>query len=166
MKNVWTIATRPFKEAHFATFPPDLVRPCILAGTSEKGCCPNCGAQWKRVTDKSFVPQADCSAATAIRSEGQQDDSSRWTGSTRGSAAHRTTGWEPSCACARQSPVPAIVLDPFGGAGTTGLVAAELNRSAVLIELNEASVDIARRRIEPLLTQGSLLHGWSALEVA
>jgi len=126
LKNVWTIPTKPFKEAHFATFPPALARPCIMAGTSEKGCCPNCGTGWRR----------------------------------------NEMTWSPNCGCARLSPVPATVLDPFGGAGTTGLVAAELNRSAVLIELNEASVEIARRRIEPVLGQGSLLYGWSALEVA
>ena len=33
MRNVWTIATEPFKGAHFATFPPDLIRPCIQAST-------------------------------------------------------------------------------------------------------------------------------------
>lgn len=166
LKNVWTIATKAFREAHFATFPPDLARPCIMAGTSEKGCCPNCGAQWRRITEKDFHLQPDVSGSSAIRSSEQLDPSSRWAGSARGSVSHTTIEWRPSCDCPRQSPVAAIVLDPFGGAGTTGLVCAELNRSAVLIELNPESVEIARRRIEPLLTQGSLIHGWSALEVA
>ena len=44
LRNVWKIATHSFKEAHFATFPPKLVEPCIKAGTSEKGCCAECGA--------------------------------------------------------------------------------------------------------------------------
>jgi DNA modification methylase len=77
-RSVWTIATQPFKEAHFATFPPDLAERCIKAGC----------------------------------------------------------------------PVGGTVLDPFGGAGTTGLVADRLQRNAVLIELNPAYADIARRRIE------------------
>jgi DNA modification methylase len=166
LKNVWSIATKPFKEAHFATFPPDLARPCILAGTSEKGCCPNCGAQWRRITEKSFHPHADVSADAALRTKEQLDESSRWSGSQRGSVSHATVGWEPSCPCPRQSPVPAIILDPFGGAGTTGLVCAELQRDAVLIELNEQSIAIARRRIEPMLRQGSLLTGFNSLEVA
>ena len=51
-RTVWTIATRPYSGAHFATFPPDLVEPCIKAGTSERGCCPECGNQWERVTEK------------------------------------------------------------------------------------------------------------------
>jgi DNA modification methylase len=85
-RSVWTVATQPFKEAHFATFPPALVEPCILAG------CPRDG----------------------------------------------------------------VVLDPFGGAGTTGLVADRLQRNAILIELNPEYSAIAERRIcgdAPLLAQ-------------
>lgn len=76
-RSVWEIATSPFPEAHFATFPPALIEPCILAG------CPKGGT----------------------------------------------------------------VLDPFGGAGTTGLVADRLGRNAILIELNPDYADMARRRI-------------------
>ncbi len=78
LRNVWTVATQPFSEAHFATFPPSLIEPCIKAG------CPAGGT----------------------------------------------------------------VLDPFGGAGTTGLVADRLGRNAVLIELNPDYAAMARRRIE------------------
>lgn len=77
LRNVWTIATAPFPEAHFATFPPAIVEPCIKAG------CPAGGT----------------------------------------------------------------VLDPFGGAGTTGLVADRLGRNAILIELNPSYADMARNRI-------------------
>jgi DNA modification methylase/transcriptional regulator with XRE-family HTH domain len=49
-RSVWTIATEPYPEAHFATFPEKLVEPCILAGTSERGACPTCGAPWARET--------------------------------------------------------------------------------------------------------------------
>lgn len=86
LRNVWTVATQPFSEAHFATFPPALIEPCIKAG------CPSGGT----------------------------------------------------------------VLDPFGGAGTTGLVADRLGRSAILLELNPAYAEMARRRIEgdaPLLSE-------------
>ena len=77
-RNVWNIATRPFSEAHFATFPPELAERCIKAG----------------------------------------------------------------------SPAGGLVLDPFGGAGTTALVADRLGRNAVLIELNPEYAEIARSRIE------------------
>jgi DNA modification methylase len=77
-RSVWEIAPQPFSEAHFATFPPALVEPCILAG------CPAGGT----------------------------------------------------------------VLDPFGGAGTTGMVADRLGRNAILIELNPEYAAMAQRRIE------------------
>ncbi len=77
-RSVWEVATAPFSEAHFATFPPALIEPCILAG------CPKGGT----------------------------------------------------------------VLDPFGGAGTTGLVADRLGRNAILIELNPEYAAMAERRIK------------------
>jgi len=76
-RTVWTVATQPFSGAHFATFPPDLIDPCIKAG------CPDGGT----------------------------------------------------------------VLDPFGGAGTTGLVADRLQRNALLIELNPEYAAMAEARI-------------------
>ena len=77
-RSVWTVATAPFKEAHFATFPPALIEPCILAGC----------------------------------------------------------------------PINGLVLDPFGGAGTSGLVADRLQRDAVLIELNPEYAAMAQARIK------------------
>lgn len=77
LRNVWTVPTAAFSEAHFATFPPDLIEPCIKAGCPEGG----------------------------------------------------------------------LVLDPFGGSGTTGLVADRLKRNALLIELNPEYAAIAERRI-------------------
>jgi len=76
-RSVWEVTTQPFAEAHFATFPPALIEPCIKAGCPEGG----------------------------------------------------------------------TVLDPFGGAGTTGLVADRLQRSAILIELNPDYAAMAERRI-------------------
>jgi DNA modification methylase len=76
-RSVWTIATKPFADAHFATMAPELAETCIKAGCPEGG----------------------------------------------------------------------TVLDPFGGAGTTGLVADQLQRHAVLCELNPDYIAIARRRI-------------------
>ena len=87
-RSVWTIATKPFKEAHFATMAPELAENCIKAGC----------------------------------------------------------------------PIGGTVLDPFGGAGTTGLVADQIQRDAILIELNPDYTDIAERRIQgdsPLFVQMS-----------
>jgi DNA modification methylase len=75
-RSVWTVPTQSYKEAHFATFPPDLIKPCILAGCRVGG----------------------------------------------------------------------IVLDPFGGSGTTGEVAVEFGRRAFLIELNPAYIPLIEQR--------------------
>ena len=77
-RSVWEVTTQPFSEAHFATFPPALIEPCIKAGC----------------------------------------------------------------------PIGGTVLDPFGGAGTTGLVADRLQRNAVLIELNPAYAAMSSNRIK------------------
>jgi DNA modification methylase len=77
LRSVWTVPTRAFKGAHFATFPPDLIRICI------------------------------------------------------------TAGWQPG----------GVVLDPFMGAGTTAVVAQELGRNYIGIELNADYVRLAEERI-------------------
>ncbi len=58
-RSVWTIATEPHAEAHFATFPRALVAPAIKAGTSERGCCRRCGAPWQRIVKKTSVDPID-----------------------------------------------------------------------------------------------------------
>jgi DNA modification methylase len=144
-RSVWTIASAPFSEAHFATFPPALVEPCILAGTSEKGCCAKCGMPWVR--------DVSVSEPNKITTRGQQPWTAAGVGQrqrdSRGSLPFRqreTIGWSPSCKC-DAGIVPCTVLDPFGGAGTTALVADRLRRGAVLIELNPEYAAMAERRI-------------------
>lgn len=148
-RSVWSIPTAPFAEAHFATFPPALVEPCILAGTSAHGCCSSCGAPWVRSVEREFVPQPDVAADKVARGHDDTkplDASNGWTGVARGTTTTTTTGWEAGCECAA-TVVPCTVLDPFGGAGTTGLVADRLQRDAILIELNPAYAAMADRRI-------------------
>lgn len=59
-----------------------------------------------------------------------------------------TTGWQPTCPCGHDAPiVPATVLDPFMGSGTTLLVATELNRDGIGIELKQEYIEMAKRRI-------------------
>lgn len=55
--------------------------------------------------------------------------------------------WEPGCACDADAPVPATVLDPFAGSGTTGVVAIEEGRAAILIEPKAEYREIIRRRL-------------------
>jgi DNA modification methylase len=149
-RTVWRVATQPYPEAHFATFPPALIEPCILAGTSAKGCCPECGAPWERVVEKVFHPQEDVSAERGVRGNGTQkpmDKSSGWQGVPRGSTESRIINWQPTCDCDVGNPIPCTVLDPFAGSGTTGRVAIKHNRRAILIELNPNYVALQRERM-------------------
>lgn len=140
LRDVWHINTAAFSEAHFAVMPPDLAELCILAGTSSKGHCPKCGAAWRRVVEvvghKDYQP----------REKMKQMKSKKSVFETGLVKIKKTTGWKPSCECG-QEPVPAVVFDPFGGAFTTGLVAWENKRSAILCELNPDYIAIGHRRM-------------------
>jgi len=145
-RTVWTVPSHPFKEAHFATFPEKLIEPCILAGTSEKGYCPKCGKAWGRQVSRSVERNwKECPKDEARREQNLQSDKSGLH-SQYHDITEKTIGWLPSCQCSCD-PVPAVVLDPFFGAGTTGLVAKKLGRHFIGIELNEAYIGMAQKRI-------------------
>ena len=161
-RTVWTIPTQATPEAHFATFPEALVEPCILAGTSERGVCPTCGAPWERVREKGDLvatsPQHDKRAYGQVRHDEPNDQ-----GGNRARDGHRskmayenkTTGWRSTCAHQHTEDqlFPALVLDPFAGSGTVSRVASRLGRRSIGIELSEEYVEkIARKRT----SQGSL----------
>lgn len=140
LRSVWTMTTRPCKEAHFATFPIDLPMRCIKAGTSEKGCCPNCGAPWRRIIERT--------AMVIDRSERTHElGRTRSSGTMVSPATCKTVTWLPSCKCPLHAPVPCTVLDIFGGAATTGLAAFELGRHAVIVERKAEYIEIGRRRL-------------------
>lgn len=147
LRSVWTIATQPYHDAHFATFPEALVKRCILAGTSAKGCCSECGAPWARVVEKEFHAQDDVSPERGMRkAAGSKSMEHRKDGDTpRGTNDTTTIGWRPTCNHAGE-PIPATVLDCFLGSGTTGKVAQELGREWIGIELSEEYCELARRR--------------------
>ena len=173
LRSVWNIPTEPFPEAHFATFPKALVEPCIKAGTSEKGCCPECGTAWVREVDVGYVKAPGGSTGGRI----YEANGDPRTGHI-GPALNRTTittGWRPSCrhklgegarperglvdastgasvndgdGRPSPSPIPCTVLDPFAGSGTTGVVALRLGRSFIGIELSPAYAEMARKSLE------------------
>ena len=137
--------------SHFATFPPGLIEPCILAGCP-KDCCAKCGAPVVRQVERGPIVPASGNGAyrseRAQQSDGMDQGSNRYRdGHVPGHRTSETTGWLPSCTC-NAGTVPGTVLDPFAGAGTTGLVADRLQRSAILIELNPAYLELAASRIE------------------
>jgi len=146
-RDVWTIPTSPYKGAHFATFPPKLVEPCVLAGTSAKGVCPECGAPWERVVERGELV-ADADARIEQWDRGKNDDVLGDAQAGGRAAAlrdagfvpnHRhtttTTGWRPTCDHGGE-PVPGVVLDPFCGSGTVGQVCRENGRRFVGLDLS------------------------------
>ncbi len=153
-RSVWTVSTKPFSEAHFATFPPDLIVDCIKAGSGEHGCCADCGSPYTRQFDKELMPTAKASynSKTDIRDvEADKQDQ----GSNRQKSGHKpghinkitTTGWVKTCKCDTAAIKPAIILDPFMGAGTTGLVAKKMGRNYIGYELNPAYIKINEARL-------------------
>jgi hypothetical protein len=151
-RSVWHIATQPYPEAHFATFPEALIEPCILAGTSEKGCCPRCYKPWVRVVEHVAGVSENAGRPKQTAGMGRSKSTLSLSGNGSKEWAERggktiTTGWEPSCACAAGDPIPCTVLDPFNGSGTTGAVAIRHQRNYVGIELNQAYIELARKRI-------------------
>jgi DNA modification methylase len=140
MRNVWDFATQPYAGAHFATFPEELPRRCILAASSARGACRFCGAPWTRIIEEIRSNESG-SGKSGNRPNGKgaggdqvREDHDVRMGPT---VDTRTVGWSPTCLCRGQHgrTVPCLVLDPFAGSGTTGRVAIELNRRAVLLDL-------------------------------
>jgi len=101
-RSVWSINTKPFKDAHFAVMPEELADRCVKASVSS-GCCSVC-----------YMP---------VNKEGLK-----------------------TCACDSDI-IPCRVLDPFSGAGTTGVVALKHGHNFIGIELNKDYVTIANRRL-------------------
>jgi DNA modification methylase len=154
-RTVWTVATRPYKGAHFATFPPKLIEPCILAGSASKAC-EHCGAAWVRVVEKVFKGDGN-----PIPYEGRQSMGSKMALSGAQLAAWKAAnpdkhlGFAPACPCPDNNGTAcSTVLDPFGGSGTTGAVAEQHGRNAILIELNASYLPLQRERlakVQPVL---------------
>lgn len=143
LRSVWTIATESFPGAHFATFPRKLVEPCIRAGTSERGCCPRCGAPWAREVATTYEKPRGESVIGAAKG---LDKSNGWSGYPVLNKRVSTLGWRPSCPH-ELDPVPCTVLDPFAGSGTTLVVAEALGRRGIGVELSAEYLAIARRRL-------------------
>ena len=169
-RTVWTVATQPYPDAHFATFPPDLIKPCILAGTSEKGCCSKCGSPWERVIEKGDLVRSKSNLYAADRDERYLKDQgwNREGGFGPGSRyEYKTLGWQPTCECEgsfvdeeyhwepdvdidKLMTKPCLVLDPFMGSGTTAWVAYEHGRRYVGFEINPEYIKLCEARLRQM----------------
>lgn len=148
-RSVWTVPSQPYPESHFATFSEDLIKPCILAGTSARGCCPKCGAPWERIVESKSISEYR-PETTGLAKKTALGQLARTTpqGRTCGHAESKTLGWQPICECGETSTVPCTVLDPFFGSGTVGQVSLEFGRKCIGIELNPKYVELAKKRCD------------------
>ncbi len=150
-RSVWTVAVKPFKGAHFATFPSSLIESCILAGSASQ-CCPKCGAAWERVVEKNR------SYDHVTTNAGKSKDGPYATQIGNGKGTHdirhgvysstSTIGFSAVCDCCETDSTSSVVLDPFNGAGTTGVAAMRLGRRYIGIELNPDYLEMAKQRIQ------------------
>jgi DNA modification methylase len=145
-RSVWTVNTKPYKEAHFAVFPTDLIEPCVLAGSSAK-ICSGCGKSYRREMVTTDVPDR------IVRDHmvgviPKRDKPSRMNSKDMLSLTKEDNGFVKQCNCDTDHTEQDRIIDPFGGSGTTALVADRHNRDATVIELNEEYIEIAKNRLE------------------
>jgi len=161
-----------FPEAHFATFSPKIPEICIKAGTSEKGCCPECGEPWLRVVEKTKYEPPAAEIGERFVDESRGDKNRKLSGKDYNEQTQsKTTGWKPGCECDQRNgiisdcedpslapyrPIPCTVLDPFLGSGTVAIVAHKLRRKWIGIELNPEYCEMAKKRIMKSMEQRRL----------
>ena len=138
-RSVWTINTQSYRGAHFATWPEKLVEPMVKAGSSEHGVCPECGNPWERVVERESLKRNELDKdhpnyRPGFYVKGKAGDP-QMPGPGQAIVNTTTTGWRPTCNH-DLDPVPAVVLDPFCGSGTTGIVARRLGRDFVGLDLS------------------------------
>ena len=146
--NVWQINTEPVSFAHFACFPTELVKNCILAGCPE-WICKKCGKAREGIVKRIQLESRDNKRNKKPREKmGEvmmEVPEKGWL------TVKRQVGWT-DCGC-NAGWDSGIVLDPFMGAGTTGVVAKKLGRDFIGIELNEEYCKMAKERIEGKLSK-------------
>jgi hypothetical protein len=100
-RSVWEIPHGGYKGAHFATFSPSLILPCIKAGTSEKGCCTECGAPWKRIVERTRTATrpGENSKITDVNGTRLNGEVTGNRDPERHVTSLRHLGWYPSCKC-------------------------------------------------------------------
>lgn len=156
-RTVWTISTRGYSGAHFATFPPALVTPCILAGGPSRSC-PVCGAGWRRVVERHRRTESTHHCPKHLQGKASGLAYPGWRKAETPNAYSETTGWQPTCNHDAE-PTGAIVLDPFCGTATVGAVCRELGRRFIGLDLSGQYLrELALPRAEKKNTQAALME--------
>lgn len=147
-RSVWTVNTEPYSGAHFAVFPPKLIEPCVLAGTSEHGCCSECGAPYERIVESHRIATRPGTNSKVNQSAdgGQPGMVVGNRDPQRHCSVTHTTGWQATCEC-DAAIKPCTVLDPFNGSGTTGVVARNNGCRYIGVELNPEYVELTHKRL-------------------
>ena len=158
VRSVWAVQCEPSKQAHYAVWPRGLVRPMIRAGSSEAGCCKECGAPWYRAAESAghinrrepaHVPN-NCPTKT---------DSTGWAPTKRPMDI-----WRPTCPCNAES-IPCVVLDPFCGTGRTGEVCMEENRDFIGIDLSPEYCEMAQANLLAAKKKADMARKQTALGI-
>lgn len=154
---VWSICPQPFPEAHFATYPEELCETPIKAGCPEF-VCNKCGKAREKILESKGTG-LDYSNNSNYKREIPKDNPSakfNRNSNLKLNAEYEFKGYS-SCDC-NVGFSSGIVLDPFFGAGTTGLVALKQNKQFIGIELNPEYIKIAEERLKPYLEQTKLFE--------
>ena len=139
----WKIPTHPYPGSHYATWPPALCVKPIKAMCPER-VCRVCGEPSRRIVEheRTFSNVTASSGRSRVAKQGGPLGADY-------SVNRVTLGWTD---CGHDAWRPGVVLDPFGGSGTTGMVATGLGRDAILIDIDARNLDLARARIGMFLT--------------
>ena len=158
LRSVWKFPTQSYRGPHYATFPEKLPEICIKAGTPEHGVCAECGKPWARILkiDRPKNAGQPDNIETGYREQagelyGNEQHMTRCLTTIYKEALQtvtQTLGWKATCKCQTDAPVvPATVLDPFTGAGTTLFVASKLGRRSVGYEISEEYCQLTVARL-------------------
>jgi len=153
-RDVWAVTTKPYKGAHYATFNPELIKPCILAGAPET-CCAKCGAPYERIVEKTGTNASNEKGIAEMIAKGvPRTTANLYVTKERGNSI--TTGYRPTCSC-NAGTSSGIVFDPFVGSGTTVATAIQLGRKGIGLDLSltylyENAKDRIKAEMLPLLT--------------
>lgn len=104
-RSVWTVSSQGYDGAHYAVFPPKLIEPCILAGTSARGCCIRCGTPWERIVEEKKLTRDRPN--DYVKRTGEEGTGNSCANTVAGVDAI-TLGWYPTCPCDGLPPVPPV----------------------------------------------------------